>query len=305
LLLDAAQAHCDRLIVLLLDYAEQTVAPEIRAAWLRQIHPGIDVRIIPDDPTIAAEQTDEEAAWIRAFLGDTQIDVFFSSEHYGEALAHALGALHYDVDRERFMVPVTGTMVRRNPASMLQWLEPPVRAYYVPRVCIAGAESTGKTTLCEELAQRYGTPYVPEYGRTYTLEKVRLGRLGEWAPDEFVHIAFEQQRQEDDYARRAFPLLLCDTDAFATRIWYEFYLGDVPEQWPLPLSRIDLYLLPYPDVPFVADEIREGEHRRYWMHARFEEQLAKEQRQFVVLSGTHDERVAQAVAAIDALVADN
>ena len=36
------------------------------------------------------------------------------------------------------------------------------------RVCVVGAESTGKTTLCERLAKHYGGDYVPEYGRTYT-----------------------------------------------------------------------------------------------------------------------------------------
>ena len=286
----------------MLDYAEQTVDPPVRAAWLREIHPGVDVRVIPDDPSISAEETDAEAAWIRAFLGDEPIDIFFSSEHYGEALAHALGALHFNVDRERILVPVTGTMIRRDPVAALAWLEPPVRAHYVPRICVTGAESTGKTTLVRQLAEHYGALSVPEYGREYTLEKARNGQLGRWIPEEFVHIAFEQQRQEDDLARHSMPVLLCDTDAFATRLWYEFYLEREPERWRLPPSRIALYLIPFPDVPFVADEIRDGEHKRYWMHARFEEELAKAGRQFVVLRGTYAERTAQAIAAIDELL---
>lgn len=302
LLIDAARAHCERLIVLIVDYAAQTQSPTLRAAWLREIHPGIDVRIIPDDPAITAEQTDEEAVWIRNFLGGERIDRFFSSEHYGEALARALGAMHYEVDRERTMVPVTGTMVRRNPAKALQWLEPCVRAHYVPRVCVAGAESTGKTTLCERLARHYGTYRVDEYGRDYTLAKARAGNLGAWSADEFYHIAFEQQRQEDAWARCADPVLICDTDMLATKIWFEFYLGSEPMRWPEASSPIGLYLIPFPDVPFVADEIREGEHRRYWMHERFEQVLAKNGHRFVILRGTYDERAEQAIAAIDDLL---
>ena len=36
------------------------------------------------------------------------------------------------------------------------------------RVCLLGAESTGKTTLARALAERYGTVWNPEYGRPYT-----------------------------------------------------------------------------------------------------------------------------------------
>jgi hypothetical protein len=39
----------------------------------------------------------------------------------------------------------------------------------VERVCILGAESTGKTTLARRLAERYETVWNPEYGRPYTL----------------------------------------------------------------------------------------------------------------------------------------
>ncbi|HTU70213.1 MAG TPA: AAA family ATPase [Candidatus Baltobacteraceae bacterium] len=302
LLIDTARARCDRLIVLVVDYARQTVPAALRAHWLREIHPGADVRVIPDDPAISAEQTDEEAQWIRAFLGNEAIDVFFSSEHYGEALARALGASHYMVDRERAMVPVTGTMVRRDPVAMLDWLEPCVRAYYVPRVGVVGSESTGKSWLCERLAAHYGTVWVAEYGREYTLEKARSGKLGRWVDDEFVHIAFEQQRREDEAARRANRVLLCDTDALASKIWFERYMEREPTRWPLDPTRIALYLLTYPDVPFVADEIRDGEHKRYWMYERFIEMLTQLGHRFTVLRGTYDERDRQAVEAIDALL---
>ncbi len=288
--------------MLVYDTPGQHVAPEVRAGWLREIHPGVDVRVIPDDPAIAQGDYQGLGRQVVDFLADERVDVLFTSEAYGADFAQAIGAEHFDVDRERVMVPITGTMVRRDPVAALAWLEPPVHAYYVPRVCIAGAESTGKTTLCERLAAHYGALWVPEYGRDYSLEKARNGQLGRWIGEEFVHIAFEQQRLEDDLARRSSPLLVCDTDALATRIWYEFYLGREPERWPLPPSKIDLYLIPFPDVPFVADEIRDGEHKRYWMHARFEAELAKAGRQFVVLRGTYEERTAQAIAAIDELL---
>lgn len=41
------------------------------------------------------------------------------------------------------------------------------------RVCIVGAESTGKTVLAQNLAKHFNTEWVPEYGRDYTDEKIK------------------------------------------------------------------------------------------------------------------------------------
>jgi HTH-type transcriptional regulator, transcriptional repressor of NAD biosynthesis genes len=292
-----------------LEQAGGSTPAEQRAAWLREIHPGVDVRILHDAPAFdrRTSQSIAESAMnlgraLKRALGDEHVDLLYTSEAYGEVLASAVGARHHSVDRDRTLVPCTGTLVRRSPAHALHWLEPVVRAHYVPRVCIAGAESTGKTTLCEQLAQRFNTLVVEEYGREYTMDKAHRSGLGAWEPDEFFHIAFEQQRREDEGARRADPVMFCDTDAFTTRIWYEFYLGGEPKYWPLPPSRIALYLLPFPDVPFVADEIREGEHRRFWMHGRFVSELSAAGVPFVVLEGSYDDRLAQAIAAVTALI---
>ena len=303
LLIDTARARCDRLIVLLFDFEAQTVPSAVRASWLREIHPGVDVRVLStfNYPRLTPEDAAREADRVHAFLGEP-VDVLFTSEDYGEMMAAELGARHFDVDGERALVPITGTMVRRAPATMLEWLEPPVRAHYVLRVCVVGSESTGKSTLCERLAAHYGTVWVPEYGREYSMEKKRNGMQGQWVEDEFVHIAFEQQRREDDQARRANRALICDTDALATKVWSERYLNRVPTRWPLPPSRIALYLVPFPDVPFVADAIRDGEHKRYWMYERLIELFTQLGHRFEVLRGTYEERGVQAIGLIDALL---
>jgi HTH-type transcriptional regulator, transcriptional repressor of NAD biosynthesis genes len=300
LLVDVAFAHVDRVIVLVYDYEDQTVAASTRAAWLREIHPDADVRIIPDPgERVAPNDAAAQAAHVRAFLGEEPISMVFTSEAYGEAFSRSLGARHFSVDRDRVLVPCTGTIVRRSPIDYLEWMTPCVRAHFVKRVAVVGSESTGKTTLCQDLAERYATAWVPEYGREYTIVKAENGQAGRWVSEEFVHIAREQQRREGEAARSANRLLFCDTDAFATRIWHERYMGFDLTSWPLAASKTSLYLIPFPDVPFVADAIRDSEHLRYWMYERFVEGCKANGYRYEVLEGSFEERLEQAVAAVE------
>jgi nicotinamide riboside kinase len=66
--------------------------------------------------------------------------------------------------------------------------------------------------------------------------------------------------------------------------------------------RPDLYLLTDVSTPFVHDGTRDGEHVREWMHRTFVEELRAQGRPFRPLSGTHDERMREAVAHIDRLL---
>jgi NadR type nicotinamide-nucleotide adenylyltransferase len=194
-------------------------------------------------------------------------------------------------------------MIRRHPLNNLQWLYPSVRAHYVLRITVVGSESTGKTNLCEYLAERFATSYVPEYGREYSLGKVKAGTLGRWSSDEFIHIAREQQRREDEAARSANRVLFCDTDALATRIWHERYVGKEADSWPLPENKTALYLIPFPDVPFVAEEVRDSEHLRYWMYERFVDEFKERGYSYQVLNGDFNERRERAVSVVEEEIA--
>ena len=177
----------------------------------------------------------------------------------------------------------------------------------VKRVCVVGAESTGTTTLAQRLAAHYRTEWVPEYGREYS---ERLAATGidlwhyRWQSEEFVHIARVQQQREDEMALRANRVLICDTDALATAIWHERYMGiRSPEVEAMAMARhYDLYILTGCEIPFVQDGIRDGENIRQWMTGRFEEELERENRTWIKVSGTPEERLQAAIAAVDALL---
>ena len=65
--------------------------------------------------------------------------------------------------------------------------------------------------------------------------------------------------------------------------------------------RYDLYLLLDTDVPFVEDWQRPDGHRREEFFARFRGELESRNRNYIVISGAYEQRLAQSVKAIDGL----
>jgi HTH-type transcriptional regulator, transcriptional repressor of NAD biosynthesis genes len=179
----------------------------------------------------------------------------------------------------------------------------------VIRVCVVGAESTGTTTLARDLAEHYHTVWVPEYGRLYT-ERLRDQGLNiftyEWKTEEFVHIAEQQHRDEDAAALKANGVLFCDTDALATCIWHQRYLGT----WSKEVEEIAnrrryaIYFLTDCDIPFEFDGVRDGQHIRPWMTKRFSEELTKRGCSWVLVKGTREERSNSAIEQVNKLLAE-
>lgn len=301
LLIDAALEGSRRVTIIVCAKPEDGIQGEVRGGWLREIHPAAEVLVIDD--RYDEHDTAVWAANTVRWLGGPP-DAVFTSEDYGEPYARAMGCAHVSVDRGRAAVPCSGTMIRSDPYAHWEFLEPPVRAWYAKRVCVLGAESTGTTTLAAALADRCGTVWVEEYGREYSILKQQRGEKV-WSSPEFVHIAAEQNRREDQAAREANRLLIADTNAFATRLWHRRYMGfDDPDvQAANGVARCNLYLLTGDEIPFVQDGLRDGEHLRHEMHRWFEEALAAQPIPWRLLRGSPEARLTAATEAIDHLFA--
>ena len=324
-LIDAAAAACDRVTVVVAPSSRESLPLELRLRWLRAAH-GPAVRFVgvhDDNPVDYADAAVWELhmAVFRAAAGTDRVDAVFSSEAYGIELAERFHAVPVIVDLDRRRVPVSGTAVRADPVAHWDLLGPGVRGWLTRRVIVVGAESTGTTTTARALARHYRlrggvwarTRWVPEYGRELTERKLaELRKAGPaatvfdvtWDRDDFATVADEQNAAEDAAARDGSPVLFGDTDAFATTIWAERYLGSVPAGVRERVRRPDLYLLTDDEgVPFVDDGLRDGEHLRRWMTGRFRAELADCGVPHLVLTGSHARRLRAAVAATDALLA--
>lgn len=296
-LIDAALSRCNRVVVFVCGKPSDPIPGHLRQEWLQEMHPAADVRLIDDrydenDSRVWAENT---TRW----LGRAP-DAVFTSEQYGDAYAGHMDCRHIMVDNARIAVPCSGTAVREDAFGQWLHLSPPVRGWYAKRIVVLGAESTGTTTLAQALATHFNTNWVPEYGREYSMEKQFRGDF-EWRTDEFLEIACEQTRRENLAAREANRLLICDTNAFATALWHRRYMGrESPSLHDLAmLCRANLYILTGDEIPFVQDGLRDGESIRHEMHRWFEEALRRQPVPWMVVRGTPEQRLAQAVAACE------
>ncbi|MFE2874989.1 AAA family ATPase [Streptomyces roseus] len=325
-LVRTAQEQCERLTVLVCAASVESVPLADRVAWMREAHPGARVVGAVDDIPVDLHDPAVWEAHMAVFRGAVpqRVDAVFTSEAYGAELARRFGAEEVCVDPERARFPVSGTAVRADPAGNWEFLGPGVRAALTRRIVVLGAESTGTTTLSRALAAHYrarggvwaATGWVAEYGRTYSEEKLAAARAADpaatwedvtFTPAEFPVIARRQDAEEERAARAGSPVLICDTDSFATGVWHERYTGGRSKEVEkiAALTRRDLYLLTdHADVPFEDDGLRDGEHLRPWMTERFREELTRTGRRFVTVRGDREARLAQAVEAVDALLAD-
>jgi len=305
-LIEAARERCRRLTVVVLADADDRLALGARRLALAEMHPEARILAASISPAFAlAAPADDLVRRVRE-LASEPVDVLFTGAAAGGELARRLDAAHVVLPRDPPLAALASCEVRRDPAAYWSRLAPAVRAELARRVVVTGSESTGKTTLAARLAARYRTIWVPEFGRDLTVVKQQRTVPPEpWQPADFSWIAAEQERQTNEAARRSGPLVVADTDAIATQVWEERYLERASHATEriAAASRGDLYLLALPDVPWIADGVRDGDQElRHWMTDRIRSIVAARGALLVELAGSWAERECAAVAACDALL---
>jgi len=161
------------------------------------------------------------------------------------------------------------------------------------RVVVTGPESTGKTTIAQQLAGHFHAPWVPEYAREYAES------VGRRLAEEDVEPIARGQMALQDALRSDHPLLVFDTDLVSTVVYARHYYARCPE-WIVSATRkrlANLYLLLDVDVAWTADAVRDQTQARSELHDRFREQLRIFGARLVEIQGTGAQRLESAVRA--------
>jgi len=191
-----------------------------------------------------------------------------------------------------------------------------------------GPESTGKSTLCSQLAEHYHTVWVPEYAREY-LEKNGMG----YSYEDLLTIAERQVELEEEAIRyhvsgisekegirhpapgintdsHGLPhtghhssLLFIDTDMYVMKVWCEYVFNNC-HNWILNRAaerNYDGYLLCNIDLPWVSEKLREypDVKTRNRLYHFYKDTLVNQSVPWVSITGSYEERFKKAVDFIE------
>ena len=189
----------------------------------------------------------------------------------------------------------------------------------IKKIVAIGPESTGKSTLCKQLAEYYSTTWCPEYAREYLnqngvkyqyddLIKIAQGQLvmEDYCSEEVnnQYSMINNQLTKNSSALKAqSPLLFIDTNMYVMKVWYEYVFGKCEQ---LVLNEIaerkyNLYLLCNIDLPWTADEMREypDERPRIELYNIYKDLLINQTIPWVEITGNYDERLQKAISAVE------
>jgi HTH-type transcriptional regulator, transcriptional repressor of NAD biosynthesis genes len=307
-LIERALGESERLVLIVCHTRKYKIPAKVRAGWIKELYPQVEVKIFNHAAYLDSTSTDISQQWAELtikFLGFVP-EVVFSSEQYGKVFAKYMGSQHVEIDLKRKNMPISATQIRNNLYKYWKYLPEVVRTFFVKRIVILGAESTGTTTLAQDLAKYYKTTWVPEYGRTYFEGRMNTVGADKWTTNEFINIANGQNNLENALIIKSNKVLICDTDAFTTSIWHQRYMGHKTDKLKSIIDQNphDFYILTDTDIPFVQDGTRESQNLRQWMHHEFIDELTKTKRPFMVVGGNREKRKSQSIIKIDQLLID-
>ena len=167
------------------------------------------------------------------------------------------------------------------------------------KIAVVGPESTGKSTLCEQLALHYKTTFVPEYARHYFKKK----NIDDYSLNELETIYVHQVGNEKKAIQTAQKFLFCDTALLTGKIWGLEDFRSVPPFITQNISKVkyDFYLLTSNEIPWKKDPIRKNPDNREHIYSRNIEELELLKANYKVVEGLDEQRLKNAIKHIDTM----
>lgn len=169
----------------------------------------------------------------------------------------------------------------------------------IKKIAIVGPESTGKSTITQQLAKHYNTLWVPEYARYYCAALTEPCNL----QDEINMYHGQVALEASILAIAEKNLIFCDTTFITVKIWSDEVFGETPQvvMDALPNYTYDLYLLMDIDLPWQEDPLRDFPHKRAHFMQIWHQELQSLNANYVIING-QEERLENAISAVESFL---
>jgi len=167
------------------------------------------------------------------------------------------------------------------------------------KIAIVGPESTGKSTLTQQLAQHYKTLWVAEYARYYCAPLTEECTLQDEVNMFHGQIALE----ESIIAVAEKDFIFCDITILTVKIYCDDVFGQTPQIVldAVESRKYDLYLLMDIDLPWRDDPLRGLANRREHFMSVWHKELQALNANYTVINGIEG-RLHNAITVIDAFL---
>ena len=302
LLIQRALDASDTVQVVVDNIMDDVIPVRRRMRWVKEQFPSVVVitqdHPLPQDPSETLLFWDIWRETLQRIL-PRPVDAVFASEEYGERLAKELSAEFVMVDLDRKSVPISATRIREDIVGQWEYLSPVVQHDVRKVICIFGPESTGKSTLTQQLAHHYNMPYVEEFAKQLIDEKD-----GAICYEDMEAIVEGHHKAIVEAYRHNTPLLFVDTDAIISKLWSNELFGmesPLIEEY-ISKQHFDHYLLLDVDLPWVNDTHRYRPNERETFFRKCEEQLVERKKNYTIIRGKDEQRLTRAIECVDAIL---
>ncbi|MFT5746153.1 MAG: NadR type nicotinamide-nucleotide adenylyltransferase [Paraglaciecola sp.] len=160
------------------------------------------------------------------------------------------------------------------------------------KIILTGPESSGKTTLAQQIAAHFQTGWLPEYAREYLQNLDRP-----YEESDLFEIAKGQSLQEEKALEKAAltdeKRVICDTSFLVLKIWS---IVKYDRCHPFILKKLErqtniFYILCGPEIPWEYDPQREHSNDREKLYHVYRKELEKMEAHFIEVAGSKEERL--------------
>lgn len=292
--------------VLICAEENEKISGSIRKQWIKDTFPDnkdLKVKVFKykesQFPNTSVSDWDVSKKWSEVFKEYFKDEDFLvTSEEYGEMLSVMMDIDHFMFDEDRENIQISASEIRGNLFENWNFLPRSVQEYFALKVVFLGTESTGKTTMTNNVAEYFKANKVSEAGR----DLISDSREFEFEDLEKVYTEHAERIERTDHSKSF--LTLIDTDIHITQSYAEFIFGkklSVPEEI-IEKNKADLYLYSTKDAEYIQDGTRLEIDERNKLDESHRNLLKQNNIDFLEISGSWEEREQKAIENIEKLI---